>query len=175
MIKLLKRLLPSPPAAQPDPPIVPEPEKPTAYTIRLGRTVKTDEAFDAWTSGDLAKMLAALNSKSNKIDRHFLLMSIVDATYKKRSDPEMSRLCRDVAELHLREFPNMVKPLKKEMGGTLPRVTTFQNYATLLTELGETDRAIGVCEQAISYGLQDGTLAGFEGRIERIKKAKASQ
>lgn len=33
------------------------------------------------------------------------------------------------------------------MGGELPRVTTFQQYATLLTKRGEYKRAIEVCEE----------------------------
>lgn len=55
----------------------------------------------------------------------------------------------------------------------LPRVSTFQQYATLLAERGEFQRAIRVCESAICFGLDDGTKKGYEGQIERIKKAAA--
>lgn len=168
MIAILKRLFGSPQPAKAAAPIVPS-DKPVSYTTRLGQHVPTDQAFHAWTSGDLAKMLAALDKKTNKIDRHFLLMGIVDATYKQRFDPKMARLCCDISELHLSEFPSMVKPLKKDMGGTLPRVTTFHLYATLLAGRGEFEKAIQVCEQAIGYGLHDGTKSDFRGRIERIK------
>ena len=35
--------------------------KPQSYTIRQGKPVPTDKVFDAWTSGDLDKMLKAVN------------------------------------------------------------------------------------------------------------------
>ncbi|MFU8815520.1 MAG: hypothetical protein ACNA7W_09250 [Pseudomonadales bacterium] len=63
--------------------------------------------------------------------------------------------------------------MKKEFPSVapgLPRVPTFQKYATLLTEDGEYGTAIEVCRRAISFGLEDGTKAGYEGRIARIEK-----
>lgn len=140
------------------------------YVTRQGQSVEADDAFHAWTSGSLNEMIDALERKTNLIDRHFLLMSIVDQTYKNRSDPENAELLRKVAEIHLAEFPKIKPALKKEMDGILPRVTTFQKYATFLTDKGEYEKAIEVCEQAIAYGLHDGTKSGFEGRIDRIKK-----
>jgi len=147
----------------------------TAYTTRMGKPVPVDDAFRAWTSGDLNAMLNALHVKTNLIDRHFLLMRIVDATYKNRSDEKMKALCSRVAEMHLSEFPTIAPALKEDMGGTLPRVTTFQLYATLLSEQGEFEKAIAVCQSALAYGLHDNTRSGFEGRIERIKKQKAKR
>jgi len=141
-----------------------------SYTRREGKIVPTDDAFKAWTSRDLKKMLDAMKVRTNRIDRHFLLMGIVDETYKKRKDPEMRKKCKEVAEIHLKEFPTIVEPLKKDMGGELPQVSTFQKYATVLAEDGEYDKAIEACKIAISYQLTDGTESGYEGRIERIKK-----
>ena len=77
-----------------------------------------------------------------------------------------------IAEMHIAEFPQIVGPLEKDMDGVLPRVSTFQHYATLLTEQSKFDRAIEVCETAIRFGLHDGTKAGFEGRIDRINKKR---
>ena len=129
-----------------------------------------DEAFFAWTSGDLDRMLAALSVKTNPIDRHFLLMGIVGAAYKKRRDPAARRTCLDVGRLHLKEFADIAPSLQQEMGGQLPRVTTFAYLATVLAEDGSFDDAIKVCEAAIGHGLHDGTVSGFAGRIERIRK-----
>lgn len=140
------------------------------YVTRQGQSVEADDAFHAWTSGSLSEMVDALERKTNLVDRHFLLMSIVDQTYKTRSNTENAELLRKVAEIHLAEFPKIKPALKKEMDGILPRVTTFQKYATFLADKGEYEKAIEVCEQAIAHGLHDGTKSGFEGRIERIKK-----
>ncbi len=153
----------------------PEATASTAYTIRMGKSVPVDDAFCAWTSGDLNAMLNALHIKTNLIDRHFLLMGIVAATYKNRSDEKMRALCSQIAEMHLAEFATIAPALKKDMDGPLPRVTTFQLYATLLSEQGEFERAIEVCQRALAYGLHDNTQSGFEGRIERLKKQKAKR
>lgn len=145
--------------------------KPVRYTIRHGEPVETDAVFDAWTSGDLAQMRAALSEKTNLVDRHFLLMSLVDQSYRHRKDdPELEKLCAEISEQHIQEFPEIKPALAKSLGGILPRVTTFQKYSTLLTEQNSFDRAVEVCEVAISHGLHDGTKGGFEGRIERIKR-----
>lgn len=145
-------------------------EDPVAYVTRLGKSAPADEAWLAWASADLNRMLEALNTRTNLIDRHFLLMAIVEQTYKQRSDPQMARTCARVAELHLSEFPQIAPALEKEFDGILPRVATFQRYATLLTEQGEFEKAIDVCERALSFGLGDGTRSGFNGRIERIRR-----
>lgn len=140
------------------------------FVFRQGKHILADETFNAWTSGDLDKMLKASELDTNPIDRHFLLQSIVTETYKLRKEEKYRDLCIEYAEKHLEEFDKIATALKEDMDGVLPRVTTFQNYSTLLSELGDYERAISVCEVAISYGLADGTKSGFQGRIERIKK-----
>jgi hypothetical protein len=148
----------------------PPENKVNRFTIRQGKSVVVDEAFEAWTSGDLDLMLKAVGSKTNPIDRHFLLQSIVGATYKLRKDEKYRILCIEYSEKHLEEFPEIAPALKKNMGGSLPRVTTFQNYATVLSEANNFDKAIKICHQALSYGLHDNTQSGFNGRIKRIEK-----
>jgi hypothetical protein len=64
-------------------------------------------------------MLSALEMKTNKIDRHVLLMEIVSETYKHRTDPEMAQTCARVAEMHIAEFPQIAGPLKKDMDGVV--------------------------------------------------------
>ena len=139
------------------------------FVIRMGRPIPADEAFLAWTSRDLGRMIAALRVKTNPIDRHFLLAHIVSETYKNRRDPAARRTCREVAILHLAEFPTLAPSLRQEMGGQIPRVPTFVYLATVLTEDGQFDQAVSVCQVAMSHGLHDGTLGGFEGRIARIR------
>jgi hypothetical protein len=150
-------------------------QEPTTFTLRQGKSVPVDDAFRAWTSGDLTQMLKAVSTKTNPIDRHFLLQSIVDVTYKLRKEDQYRKLCVEYAELHLKEFPDIAPALKEDMDGTLPRITTFQNYATVLTEDEKYNKAISICEKAIEYGLHDNTKSGFEGRIARIKKKAEKQ
>ena len=123
----------------------------------------------AWSSGEMKRMLAATSYSTNPVDRHFLLLNIVKQAYKGRKEPEMRRLFRKYAALHLQEFPEIKPHLIKDMG-MLPRVSTYQNFATVLTEDGAYAEAVAVCKAAIELELEDGTQSGFEGRIARIRK-----
>ena len=151
-------------------------ERGSNYMLRGSQFLETDQAFEAWTTQDIDKMKQALHPETNPVDRHFLLMGIVDQTYKDRKNNEDARsFCAEISEKHIEEFSSLKPVLVESLGGILPRVPTFQKYATLLTEQGNFSRAIEVCELAISHGLHDGTKAGFEGRIARIRKeAKAT-
>ena len=140
------------------------------FVIREGEAIAPGEAWYAWMSEDMDRMLAALDGPATPVDRHFLFMRIVQQAYKRReADLEMRALCVRMARKHVEEFDDIIEPLKREFG-LLPRVPTFQHLATVLTEAGEFDEAISVCEAALSYGLDDGTKGGFAGRIERIRK-----
>lgn len=145
-------------------------QSPETYVERMGQFVKADEAFKAWNSLDLDKMVKAVAVRTNPIDRHFLLQTIVQETYKQRDKPAMRTICKEIGELHVSEFGNIAPALKEDMGGFLPRVSTFQHLATVLSEDQEYDHAIEICKTALQYGLHDGTKGGFEGRILSIKK-----
>lgn len=139
------------------------------YVTRLGRNVLADEVFFAWTSGDLERMLLARSLQTNPIDRHFFLLGIVQATYGRRREGEMRRRCRETAARHIAEFPSILRPLVEDVG-LLPHVPTFEQFATVLTEDGEFDATVAVCEQVLAFGLHDGTKGDYQGRIERIRK-----
>jgi hypothetical protein len=143
------------------------------FTLRGGKTVRADEVFHAWTSGNLGRMRKALAIKTHPIDRHFLLMGIVDQTYKARADRLMAETCLQVGRIHLAEFPQLVPSLLQEFNNLLPRVLTFQLLPTLLAERGQFDEAIQICESAIGYGLHDGTKGDYPGRMERLRKLRA--
>lgn len=139
------------------------------YTTRQGQLIRTDAAFDAWTSANMPAMLRALQTPTNPVDRHFLLLTIVQQAYRNRNNPEMRSILLKHARQHVDEFSGLAGPLKQELG-KLPQVPTFPYLATVLTEDGHYDEAIEVCRKAINFGLDDGTKSGFAGRIERIRK-----
>lgn len=149
------------------------PSSGTIYVTRVGKSYPVDEVGRARVSGNLDRMVAVLSHKTHKTDRHFLLMNIVSLSYKDRKTKSMAELCARVAEIHISEFSAIEPDLRVDMGGMLPRVPTFQLYATLLSEQGNFDRAISVCQAAINFGLDDNSMGGYEGRIERIRKKKA--
>jgi hypothetical protein len=152
-----------------------QPEPPQTFITRDGLLRPSDKVFDAWTAGDLGRLLAALETPTHPVDRHHLLQSIVELTYKDRNKSgKMRELCESISRLHLKEFPTLAIALRKEFKGYgadfLPRVTTFQHLATLLTEDGKYDEAVAICKMALSYNLHDRTAGGFESRIDRIRK-----
>jgi len=132
---------------------------------------QTDEVREAAGSGNLERMLRALELPADAIARHFLFLVLVETSYSQRHDDRQTRdLCRRLARQHLEEFPEIVSAFRSEPGG-LPRVVpTFQHLATVLAEDGSFDEAADVCQRAISDGIDDGTKSGFEGRIARIRK-----
>jgi hypothetical protein len=147
----------------------------TVYVTRGGKEVVADEVFLATNSQDLSRMLEAAKLDTNPVDRHFLLQNIVRLTYKNRKDMEMRALCLKYGRFHISKFSAIKPHLIKEMGGVLPRVSTFQHIATVLTEDGYFDEAVQICQAAIELGLSDNMRLGFEGRIKRIKKKQGGQ
>lgn len=134
------------------------------------------EVRAAEMSRDLHQMVPALEIATDPIDRHFLLMAIVEEAYRRRREPEAAELCANVAEMHVNEFSKLVPALKRYTG-QVPEVPTFQIYSQLLADRGEYDKAVWVCEQALEYEVGDRTKTGYRGRVERIRKkqAKAGQ
>jgi hypothetical protein len=139
-----------------------------------GVLLTRSEWASAYEAGDLVKLLRYTHRPARPLDRHYLLLFIVRLTYKHRTDPEMRALCRRYSEMHLDEFPMMAAHLRGTVGGFMPAVPTFRNYATVLTEDGEYEKAIEVCRLAIKYKIDevisDGTQSGYAGRIARITK-----
>ena len=106
-------------------------QEPESFTTRIGKLVPTDDVYKAWTSGNLKDMIKASNTKTNPIDRHFLLQSIVSESYKLRQDEKHKRICIEFSEKHITEFSQIAPKLKEEMDGILPRISTFQEYANV--------------------------------------------
>ncbi len=144
-----------------------------SFISRNGVFMPADEVFEAWTSGDLNRMLAARSISTHPIDRHHLLQGIVGLSYKSRAQSDMRALCYQTAFQHVAEFREIAPVLASDFGGRLPRVPTFATLAMLLTKDGRYPEAISVCEQAMAYGLHDGAKGDFPARIERIRKAEA--
>lgn len=133
-----------------------------------------DEVYFALLSNDLNEMLSVSDLYTTPKNRHHLLQCIVTETYKMRKEEKFKNICINFSEKHLEEFSVIAPNLINKYNTTLPRVSTFQYYSTLLTELKEFEKAIHVCEIAISFGLDDGTKGGYESRIEKINKKKLS-
>ncbi|RUO30872.1 hypothetical protein CWE12_06445 [Aliidiomarina sedimenti] len=119
--------------------------------------------------GEVEPQAAGLAETTDPLARHRLYQQIVDTCYRER-DTEQGRIAlMHYAQAHLDEFEHIRERLAQVNGGKLPQVSTFKHYASVLGERGQYAEAISVCEQALDYGLKDGTKTGYQGRIERLK------
>ncbi len=132
--------------------------------------------FNASNSDDLASMLAVIGAPAKPLDRHFLLMSIVQQTYRLRNDPVMRETCRRVAWQHLKLLPELVRPLKRLVGGFMPRVSTFEHLAMIYSEDGEYEEAIRIAQMAVSFEVFDESFVDeIKRQNERFQKKRAKQ
>lgn len=134
----------------------------------------TSAAVDEPTPGELQDVLKELDETRDPLDRHALFSRTVDKAYKGRSEKTSALILATIAERHIKEFPVIKPKLAKQGSGALPRVPTFQKYATFLAETDQYERAIAVCQEAIDHHLDDGTKGGFKDRILRISKKRDS-
>lgn len=111
------------------------------YVTRNGKSMPADEAFLAWTSGNLPRMLAATACQTNPVDRHYLLLGIVQAAYKQRWNPSMRDLCVKWGRQHLEELPQLRGPLRRNNDGTMPNVPTLGIVQRALLEVGDAEQA----------------------------------
>jgi tetratricopeptide (TPR) repeat protein len=146
-----------------------------------GGLFEVDDRFRAWGSNDLDKMLKQLYKIGHPIDTHFLYLNIAQKAYKQREDPKMRALFKKIAIEHASVF-DALKPVLyfkigsgKDAEAVLPSVPSFQHLAIVYTEDGEYEKAIGICDKAVKFGLRDNTKGDYPGRIERIKKKAARQ
>jgi len=132
-----------------------------------------DPVEEAWKTQDLKKMLKALKWKAKKpLSRHFLLLYIVQKTYKKRKESKkMTQLCEEIAQIHLSEL-NQYTPLLQELFGQVPNIQTHHYLATILSESHQYDAAIQVCLKALAIGIPPGKGGSYKDRIKGFETAK---
>ena len=134
-------------------------------------------AQHAWGSYDSISMEeahhnAAIARATNSIDLHFAYLGMIEFTYRNRSThlERCIEFCKEDIDLfplfereYLRKYPT-------KSGRIEVRIPSFEKLAIIYGNQGKFEDAIKVCELALSYGLQDSTKGGFEGRIERLKR-----
>ncbi|QFU24725.1 hypothetical protein FS418_24705 [Shewanella sp. YLB-09] len=98
--------------------------------------------------------------------KHTGLLAVIFECYKQRKQTQYCEYGAALSPYYLSLFAVLESPSTQKGIG-------FMHLSTLLNDCGEFDNAIAVCQKAKDYGLSDGTVTGFEGRIIRIGKAKA--
>jgi hypothetical protein len=135
----------------------------------------SDRVQQAVDSGDLAAMASLVKQTDDPLLRHTLLEPIVAAYYRQRSDPASKKEFYRYAHQHIDLAPDLLKALDKGAQDRPDRIDAFKMLAIALGEDGRYQAAIDVCRAALSFGLEDGTKTGFEGRITRLTRRMGSE
>lgn len=115
----------------------------------------------------------ALTLRGSAVDRHFIYNELIKVSYRLRDLPGMLGTCERACREQIGLLPSYAKKLSAAIGlqdGQLPRIPAYQRLAIILEKRSDIAAAIGVCQQAVLLGLDDGTKAGFAGRIERLSR-----
>ncbi len=114
----------------------------------------------------LTQALSEYRGASSNSIKHIGLLAAIAECYKQRKLAEYREYGAALSPYYLSLFEALESNSKEKGVG-------FMHLSTLLNDCGEFDGAVDMCQKAINYGLTDGTVTGFEGRIIRIEKAKA--
>ncbi len=139
---------------------------------RQGGISAKERVQQALMSGNVDYMISALDKTQDPILRDALLGQIIAEYYRERSDTDAKEAFYRYAHQHVEEIPNMLAELEKNGQERPERIETLRMIAIAMEQDGRYDEAIGMCEKALSFGLQNGTKTGFEGRIDRIARKR---
>jgi hypothetical protein len=118
----------------------------------------------------------SLETVSDPWERHLLyLQKIADAYRDRRTNMDDRSTAIALSRQYLSEFPGLRQGVFDNRKNQDPVISpVFKMLAIMLEEDGAYDQAVEVCRTALANGLEDGTKSGFEGRIQRLLKKKAS-
>lgn len=124
----------------------------------------------AWANVTLVRAFEEYQGATSASARYTALQNIVAECYKQRKSADYLNYGAQLAE----EYVALFQAASAEQGkDTELKSSGFLHLATLLNDTQAFDAAIVICRKALALGLSDGTVTGFEGRINRIEKAQA--
>ncbi|WP_299003986.1 hypothetical protein [uncultured Shewanella sp.] len=101
-------------------------------------------------------------------DEYRAMIAAIAECYKQKKDMEYVKFGVSLSSA----FLCLCERISKDGSLIDLKGVSFMQLATLLNDKGDFDEAIAMCQQAMDYGLTDGTVSGFSGRKSRIEKAK---
>ncbi|MCS6180253.1 MULTISPECIES: hypothetical protein [Shewanella] len=124
----------------------------------------------AWANVTLVRAFEEYQGATSASARYTALQNMVAECYKQRKSADYLNYGAQLAE----EYVALFQVASAEQGkDTELKSSGFLHLATLLNDTQAFDAAIVICRKALELGLSDGTVTGFEGRINRIEKAQA--
>ena len=131
-----------------------------------------DQVEEAVISGNAEYMIQTLEKTDDPILRNMLLGQIVAEYYRQRSDADSKAEFYRYAQMHVEEIPGVLDALEANGQERPDSIETMKMIAIAMEQDGRLDEAVEICEKALSFGLQNGTKTGFEGRISRINRKR---
>ena len=81
---------------------------------------QADEAWMAWSSYDLDRMVRALSLPTHAVTRYYLLASLLEQSFTRRTFPYWRRTCLEVGQMLIDEFPQLRAAVARELDGLAP-------------------------------------------------------
>lgn len=107
-------------------------------------------------------LVEAASKEKSAAKKHLILTDLIEVYYKQRSEKEDALdKCVFYCQKDISLTPNIIKEFNE--------IPSFKRLAIILESKEQFNEAISISEQALKYGLSDGTKGGFEGRIAKLK------
>jgi hypothetical protein len=126
-----------------------------------------------WASDTFSQLVANFPTDGDVQSQHQGLSDVIGHCYKLRKQSDYCQYGANLADTYQALFAQLLKWQKAEKVPLEQKGLGFMQLTTLLNDTGQFDSAMSVCQQAIDYQLDDGTVTGFAGRLIRVEKAKA--
>jgi hypothetical protein len=126
-----------------------------------------------WASDTFSQLVANFPTDGDVQSQHQGLSDVIGHCYKLRKQSDYCQYGANLADTYQALFAQLLKWQKAEKVPLEQKSLGFMQLTTLLNDTGQFDSAMSVCQQAIDYQLDDGTVTGFAGRLIRVEKAKA--
>jgi hypothetical protein len=126
-----------------------------------------------WASDTFSQLVASFPTDGDVQSQHQGLSDVIGHCYKLRKQSDYCQYGANLADTYQALFAQLLKWQKAEKVPLEQKGVGFMQLTTLLNDTGQFDSAMSVCQQAIDYQLDDGTVTGFAGRLIRVEKGKA--
>ncbi|GAB1147065.1 MAG: hypothetical protein SwBeaBPW_13550 [Shewanella algae] len=126
----------------------------------------------SWGNITLKRAMEQYQASEGAIEAHDALLAVIGECYKQRKNSKYLQLGQEYDTAYSALFAASREKVLSKSPKAEFKGTGFMQLSTLCSDAGRFDAAIALCNKAIEYGLEDGTVTGFEGRIKRIEKAR---
>ncbi|HDS1199829.1 TPA: hypothetical protein QDZ95_003373, partial [Shewanella algae] len=126
----------------------------------------------SWGNITLKRAMEQYQASEGAIEAHDALLAVISECYKQRKNSKYLQLGQEYDTAYSALFAASREKVLSKSPKAEFKGTGFMQLSTLCSDAGRFDAAIALCNKAIEYGLEDGTVTGFEGRIKRIEKAR---